>query len=66
VTKTQHKKYLARLFNLRRDEKLAYEMDGKRFPKATHHRRMNQQSDKISKNVLLMALALSAGIGESR
>ena len=60
MTKSQFKKNQARLFNLRRDEKLAYKMDRQLFPapKTTHRERMSIRSNGISKIAILSSIAL--------
>lgn len=62
MTKSQHKKYLARLFNLRRDERLAYEMDRELFPVHRSPRKSGTciTGGRISKQALVTALTLVA------
>ena len=63
---SQIKKNRAKLFNLHRAEKLAYEMDSQLFPapKTTHKERMQVRSGRISKNILMVGIALSASMGK--
>jgi hypothetical protein len=65
MTNSQFKKNRAKLFNLRRAENLAYEMDRQLFPapKTTHRERMDIRSKKISKQaILICGMALAASI----
>ena len=64
MTKSQFKKNQARLFNLRRDESLAYKMDRQLFPapKTTHRGRMSVRSNGISKQAIFACIALAASI----
>jgi hypothetical protein len=60
MTKSQHKKYLARLFNLRRAEQLAYKMDAELFPKAKTRAQHSWygRSSRLSRTALLAGIAL--------
>jgi hypothetical protein len=66
MTNSQFKKKQAKLFNLRRAESLAYEMDKKLFPvpKTTHRERMNTRSGRISKLTMLAGIALASSVGD--
>jgi hypothetical protein len=64
MTNSQFKKKQAKLFNLRRDERLAYEMDKVLFPspQTTHRGRMTARSNRISKQAILCGIALATSI----
>jgi hypothetical protein len=64
MTNSQFKKKQAKLFNLRRAERLAYEMDKQLFPapKTTHRERMSIRSNRISKQAILAGIALATSI----
>jgi hypothetical protein len=64
MTNSQIKKNRAKLFNLLRAEKLAYEMDRKLFPapKTTHKGRMQVRADRISQQAILCGIALVVSI----
>ena len=64
MTKSQFKKKQAKLFNLRRAERLAYEMDRQLFPatKTTHVQRMKIRQDRFRKVSLMAGIALASSI----
>jgi hypothetical protein len=64
MTNSQFKKKQAKLFNLRRDERLAYEMDKVLFPspQTTHRGRMTVRYNRISKQAILCGIALATSI----
>jgi len=64
MTNSQWKKKQAKLFNLRRAERLAYEMDKVLFPPpaTTHPHRMSTRNGRLSKTILLTGIALAASI----
>ena len=66
MTRSQHKKELARLFNLRRAERLACEMDRVLYPvpSVASNERMKVRADRISKAALVAGIALAANIGD--
>jgi hypothetical protein len=63
VTKSQHKKFIARLYNLRRDERLAYEMHYKMFPNQKPIRDMRRTSKQQAALAAYQAMAMSIGLG---
>jgi hypothetical protein len=67
MTNSQFKKKQAKLFNLRRAESLAYEMDKQLFPapKTTHRERMDIRSNRRSKLTLLAGIAIASSISSS-
>ena len=66
MSNSQHKKKLARLFNLRRAEQLAYEMDRALYPapETAHVQRMRARSGRIRKADLVAGIALAASLGD--
>ena len=66
MSKSQHKKKLARLFNLLRAEKLAYEMDRVLYPvpSVASNERMKVRAGRISKSALFAGIALSVSLGD--
>ena len=61
MTRSQHKKKLARLFNLRRAEQLAYEMDRALYPTSSvaRNERMKARADRIIKSALAAGITLA-------
>jgi hypothetical protein len=62
VTKSQHKKFLAKLHNLRRDERIAYEMHYKMFP----NKKPIRDIKRTSKQLAALAVYQTMSIGLSR